>query len=292
MTTAAPEVLRIDVGETELGVIRWRGEVGTPVVVGVHGITANAWSWSVVARHLAGRVNLVAIDLRGRGLSHAAPAPFGIKQHAADVAAVIRQLNASPAVVAGHSIGAFVALAAARDHAGDVGDVVLVDGGPPIGVPPSGDSQTALDELLGPAIARLERVWPDRVSYRSMWDEHPAFTGHLTPEIERYVLSDLVECDGGFRSCVAVDAIRHDGAEVLVDLEVRSLLEHHRSPARVVRAPAGLDGSPPPLIDSDTVAAYGRHHWRTVADTNHYSILIGEIGAAAVAEEILAATTT
>ena len=117
MATATPETLRIDVGDgVELGAVRWRGAPGTPVVFAVHGITANAWSWSVVARHLDGEIGLVSIDLRGRGMSHDAPGPFGIRQHADDVAAVIDRLNAAPAVYTGHSMGTYVGLCAAERH--------------------------------------------------------------------------------------------------------------------------------------------------------------------------------
>ena len=289
MSTFAPDVLRIDVGSTELGVVRWRGEAGTPLIVAAHGITANAWSWSVVARHLAGRATLVAVDLRGRGFSHESPGPFGIRQHADDIAAVVRRLNASPSVITGHSMGAFVALATAERHPDDVADLVLVDGGAPIPTPPNEDTDEALDELLGPAMARLRRVWPDRVSYRSMWTEHPAFAGLWTPEIERYVLSDLIECAGGFRSRVDVTAVRQDGAELLVDDEVRGLLARRTVETSIVRAIAGIDGSPPPLISDEQVARFERHRWRTVPETNHYSILIGDAGASVVAEELLAA---
>ena len=289
VSTFAPDVLRIEVGSTELGVVRWRGEAGTPLIVAAHGITANAWSWSVVARHLAGRATLVAVDLRGRGFSHEAPGPFGIRQHADDIAAVVRRLNASPSVIAGHSMGAFVALAAAERHPNDVTDLVLVDGGAPIPAPPGAESDEVLDELLGPAMERLRRVWPDRVSYRSMWAEHPALAGLWTPEVERYVLSDLIECAGGFCSRVDVAAVRQDGAELLVDDELRGLLARRSVQTRIVRAVAGIDGSPPPLISDDQVARLGQHRWRTVPETNHYSVLIGEAGAAAVADELVAA---
>ncbi|MEU6476573.1 alpha/beta fold hydrolase [Streptomyces sp. NPDC047017] len=40
---------------------------GAPVVLALHGITANGLMWARVAHHLAGRVTLVAPDLRGRG---------------------------------------------------------------------------------------------------------------------------------------------------------------------------------------------------------------------------------
>ena len=127
-----PDSLQIDVDGTALGCVRWRGRPGGPVVVAVHGITANAWSWGAVARHLEGEVSLVAVDLRGRGASHAAPGPFGIRSHADDVAAVIERLGAAPAVLTGHSMGAHVALMCAERHPASVGRMVLVDGGPPV----------------------------------------------------------------------------------------------------------------------------------------------------------------
>ena len=48
----APDTLRVPVDETELGCVRWRGPVGAPVVVALHGITANAWGFGTVAEHL------------------------------------------------------------------------------------------------------------------------------------------------------------------------------------------------------------------------------------------------
>jgi pimeloyl-ACP methyl ester carboxylesterase len=286
MGTVTPESLVVDTGAGEIGVVRWSGPPGAPFVFAVHGITANAWSWATVARHLDGSLGLVAIDLRGRGSSHAVPGPFGIRRHADDVVAVLRCLNASPAVVAGHSMGAFVALAAAERHPDDVTEVVLVDGGVPIPAPTADDTDTDLDELLGPAVDRLRRIWPDRVSYRAMWNEHPAFGDLTSPDVERYVLSDLIECEGGFRSVVSEEAVRLDGAELLADEALRGMLARRSSATTILRAETGVNDAPPPLIDDRTVATSPGHRWRTVAGTNHYSILLGDAGAAAVAEEL------
>ena len=282
-----PDVVWVDVGDVTLGVVRWRAATGVPVVFAVHGFSGNAWSWTAVARHLGGRVGLVAIDLRGRGLSHDVDGPFGIRQHADDIAAVVRRLNASPAVVAGHSMGAYVALAAAERHHHDVADIVLIDGGVPIRVPDDVDPNERLDELLGIEVDQLGRVWPDRVAYRSRWTEHPAFSDMMSPEVERYALSDLVECDGGFRSRVSERGVRIDGIELLVDAELSSMLER-RQGTHIVVAETGADAAPPPLVDDDTIAAFAQHRWRRVPDTNHYSVLLGEPGAAAVAEELMA----
>ena len=283
----APEVLKVEVGDTELGVVRWLGTPGAPVAFGVHGITANAWSWSAVARHLEGRIGLVAVDLRGRGVSHSAPGPFGVRRHGDDLATVVEHLNAAPAIVAGHSMGAYVAMAAAERHPSAIDGLVLVDGGVALPLPDGMPARQALDALIGPALERLRRVWPDRVSYRSMWAEHPAFADGLTPEIERYALSDLTECDGGFRSNVSEEAVRFDGEELLTDEEMRTLLDRLERPATIIRAETGLMATPPPLMPVELIERYPHHDWRTVRGTNHYTVLIGEDGAAAVAAALL-----
>jgi pimeloyl-ACP methyl ester carboxylesterase len=287
----APDTLRVPVDATELGCVRWRGPVGAPVVVAVHGITANAWSFGTVAEHLKGEAALVAVDLRGRGASHDAPPPYGIRSHADDIAKVIARLGAAPAVVVGHSMGAHVALMCAERHPGAVAGLVLVDGGPPLAVDPDKPADESLDDLLGPAIARLRRVWPDRVTYHAMWSSHPAFAEGLTPEMERYVLSDLAPCQGGFRSNVSEDAVRTDGRELLTDAEVRGLFDRHVGRLAVIRAETGILAVPPPFVDERFVAEYPQHDWRFVPGSNHYSVLFGDAGAAEVADAIRRASS-
>jgi len=277
------DIVRVPVGDTELSCVRWIGRVGAPVVFAVHGITANAWSWANVARRLNGEIGLVAVDLRGRGGSCDAPPPYGMRAHADDVAAVITRLGAAPALVVGHSMGAHVALMCAERHPDAVDGLVLVDGGPPLEVAPDADPNQVLEQVLGPALARLRKVWPDRVTYHAMWSAHPAFAGGLTPDMERYVLSDLAPCEGGFRSIVSEEAVRTDGTELITDHQVRGLFERHTEPVTVIRAETGLMATPPPFVDERFVAQYPQHDWRYVAGSNHYSVLFGEAGASAIA---------
>jgi pimeloyl-ACP methyl ester carboxylesterase len=288
---AVPHTLRVPVDGTELGCVRWRAPVGAPIVVAVPGITANAWSFGNVAEHLDGELALVAVDLRGRGASSDAPPPFGIRSHADDVAAVIDRLGAAPVVIVGHSMGAHVALMVAERHPDVIAGVVLVDGGPPLPIDPAKSPGEALDELLGPSIARLRKVWPDRVTYHAMWSTHPAFADGLTPEMERYVLSDLIPCDGGFRSNVSEDAVRVDGGELLTDAEVRGLFDRHADPLIIIRAETGLMAVPPPFVGERFVTQYPQHDWRFVPGTNHYSVLFGDAGAAQVADALRRASS-
>ena len=58
---------------------------------------------------------------------------------------------------------------------------------------------------------------------------------------------------------------------------------------RIVRAELGLFAEPPPLIPAELMAQHERHDWHTVEGTNHYDVLVGPIGAEAVADTIVAA---
>jgi len=109
-----------------LGALRWPGLEGAPTVVAVHGITCNAWAWDALAHHLAGAAHLVAVELRGRNRSYDAPAPYGIAQHAADIASIVEQLG-GPLVLVGHSMGAHVVEMVAEQRPELVRDIVLID---------------------------------------------------------------------------------------------------------------------------------------------------------------------
>ncbi|HEY3485509.1 MAG TPA: alpha/beta hydrolase, partial [Ilumatobacteraceae bacterium] len=202
---------------------------------------------------------------------------------------IAAELQIAPTVVAGHSMGTWVALMCAERHPGAVTGLVLVDGGVSLPLPDEFDPDELLDLTLGPAIARLRQVWPDAGSYRAMWDAHPAFAGRLTTEVEQYVLSDLVSTPDGLRSCVSEAAVRHDGRELLADDEVRTVLERRAEPAFVVRAETGLMAVPPPLIPPEAMDRFPQHDWTTVAGSNHYDVLVGDAGAAVVADAMRAA---
>lgn len=78
-----------------MAALRWpaRDPGAAPVIVALHGITANALSWAAVARHLDGRATLIAPDLRGRAASAGLPGPYGIAAHAEDTAALAAWLG-------------------------------------------------------------------------------------------------------------------------------------------------------------------------------------------------------
>ena len=283
-------LLNVAVDGGDLRVLLWG--TGKRVAVAVHGITASGMAWQAVARHMPPDWTLAAPDLRGRGHSRDLPGPYGLDRHASDVAAVLRHFGGRP-VLAGHSMGAYVALLARDAHPELVRRLVLVDGGLPLPVPEGIDLDAALDATLGPAIARLEQTFPSTEAYLDSWRGHPALAGHWTSDVEAYVRYDLTGEPGQLRSRVVEDAVRADGRDVLAEKPFADALQRLSRPTPLLTAATGMFGAPPPLIPHDVVEAWqGRVpalRPQVVPDMNHYTILFEREGAAAVSQAIRSA---
>lgn len=272
----------------DLRVHEWPADrPGAPVVLAVHGITANGLSWGPVAEQLAGRVTLLAPDLRGRAGSRAAPGPYGLVRHADDVAALLAERGVRRAVLAGHSMGAYVAALAAGRHPALASAVVMVDGGLAPPLPPGTDVDALLAALLGPAIQRLDATFATREEYREFWQAHPAFGFAWSPGVDAYLQHDLVG-DGPYRSSCVPEAIRADGADMLAGPEATAAIHALPVPGVLLYADRGLLDQAPGAYSPASVAALDLPAVR-VPDTNHYSILVAAEGAAAVADQILRA---
>jgi pimeloyl-ACP methyl ester carboxylesterase len=276
-----PERFDVPVEGGELAVYRWPGD--GPLVLAAHGITSNHRSWGMVAGALGGQVTLVAPDLRGRGRSNHLPGPYSIARHAEDLAKVLEHLQADSAVVAGHSMGGFVALALAARQPERVSAVVLVDGGPPLAVPPNTDVDQALAATLGPSMRRLEMTFPDRGAYRAFWQQHPAFAGIWSDEVDAHVQHDLIGEPPEMRSSCVKQAVVENGRDLLTDDHVRTLVERVDAPTKMLWAPRGMVDDPVGLYEERRLS--GLDH-ELVADTNHFSILLGPHGAKRVASAI------
>ncbi|NOG71935.1 alpha/beta fold hydrolase BchO [Roseicella sp. DB1501] len=102
----------------EAGGLRWHVQrLGKgPVLLLLHGTASATHSWRELAPLLARRFTVVAPDLPGHGFT-ALPPPGGLTLPgmATLVGALLRRLDLSPALVAGHSAGAAVLLRMALD---------------------------------------------------------------------------------------------------------------------------------------------------------------------------------
>jgi pimeloyl-ACP methyl ester carboxylesterase len=111
----------------------WGGS-GEPGVLLIHGLSNTAWSWAPVTRRLRSTRHVVAMDLRGHGLSDAPTSGYDPAGFTADAVAVAEGAGllataASRVTLAGHGFGAIVAAWAAEALDDRCAGLVLVDGG-------------------------------------------------------------------------------------------------------------------------------------------------------------------
>lgn len=272
-------------GELVAGI--WEPE-GEPVatVLAVHGITASHLTWPMLAEALPD-VRIVAPDLRGRGGSRDLPGPWGMVQHAEDLARLLDAVHVDAATVVGHSMGAFASVRFASGYPQRTEGLVLVDGGLPLPTLEVSDDEDVALRLIGPAAERLRMTFPDRESYRAFWRAHPAFARDWSPLVERYVDYDLVGVEPELRASSLLEAITADSLELNRDDGYLAALQGLDYPIPFLRAPRGLLDQPEALYPPERV-----EHWQRlvpnlrvheVADVNHYTILMTAQGVAAVA---------
>jgi len=99
----------------------------------LHGLGSSTLDWEPQIKAFAPHYRVIALDARGSGKSRDVdhPAgPFSIKQFAADAAAVLDRLGASPAHVAGLSMGGMIAFQLALDFPKSVKTLSIINSGP------------------------------------------------------------------------------------------------------------------------------------------------------------------
>jgi len=281
-----PAELGVPRPDGTLRVLRWGR--GPRHGVALHGITASAMAWEPVAEALPTEWSLFAVDLRGRGHSAHLPGPYGFGRHIEDVLATVAHLELEQPVLAGHSLGAYVALLTADQEPGTFGGLLLVDGGLPLPVPDGVDLDALLDASLGPALARLRETYPSVEAYFDFWRAHPALKDAWNGYLEDYLRYDLTGEDGVLRSRVSEQAARADGRELLGSRErLGAALRGLTRPARLLTAPSGMFGQPPGMLPPELCESWAAQApmlaMETVPGANHYTIILDPGHAATVA---------
>ena len=107
------EMLKAKVNGIELAYERLG--TGTPLVL-LHGYPLDHTIWEPIVPLLEKDFDMILPDLRGFGGSAASPTPYLLNDLADDIARLLDQLGIKKAVIAGHSMGGYVALAFAHSH--------------------------------------------------------------------------------------------------------------------------------------------------------------------------------
>ncbi len=159
---------------------RARGE-GPPIVM-VHGWSFHSRSWDAITDVLEGSHRVLAIDLRGHGLSDDDEGPYPFSTVVDDVIAMLDHLEIPRAVFAGHSMGAAVVYEAVVRWPDRVSGIVCMDGPSARNLGTSSLSSTSTQGMLslaerlkpGAPLGHLSRVFERAYFSRRFRKDHPA----------------------------------------------------------------------------------------------------------------------
>jgi pimeloyl-ACP methyl ester carboxylesterase len=97
-----------------------------PALVFIHGFPLSRGAWDRQVDAFRAHHRVIAPDLRGLGQTEAQSGTNSMDRFAGDVHSLLQQLGTGPVVLAGHSMGGYVALAFARNYPQALRGLVLV----------------------------------------------------------------------------------------------------------------------------------------------------------------------
>lgn len=274
----------------ELAVFQYGNGDGTPVLL-IHGVTSSNRAFQLFADALIARGKApFAVDLRGRGDSNSLQGPFGMRQHAADMSAVIDHFGWNKVDVIGHSMGGFVAAALVGLYPDSVGEVVFADGGLPLPMPPGMTVEQIMPFVLGPAMTRLAMEFENKEAYRNYWKPQAAFAKGWSSVLDEYVDYDLRGSEPHMKAATNPQAVEDDSRDLFGDDLIVKSLQGLKKQSLFIKAERGLQdeegGLYPMPVLAAVLPAYPMLTLEFLSDCNHYDMFLEATGAEKVAQII------
>lgn len=221
-----PEVRTVPVDGADINYLAW-GRIGAPGLVFIHGGAAHAHWWSFIVPLLADSYRIAAMDLSGHGDSDRR-SEYPMSTWAAEVMAVADDLGAAgPAVVVGHSMGGFVAIATGATFGHDLAGIAILDS--PVSAPDPETDAARGGKVFGPL-----RTYPDLDAALGRFRTVPEQEHYLPYVIDHVARHSVREVDGGWSWKYDPDIF------VPTRAESRELLERVGCRVALFRAEHGL----------------------------------------------------
>jgi pimeloyl-ACP methyl ester carboxylesterase len=260
-------------GDLTFHYVKW-GEQGRPIV-GIHGLTANAFSFQAWADGLATDYQLYAHDLRGRGDSDKPEHGYSVPIHAADLAHLIDAWGLERPIVIGHSLGALIALYFAAHYPDKLSKLVLVDAGAPL----PWHTPEEQPAWLTASINRLGTPVPSFEEYIQRLKLAPFIGPYWNEYFELYFESDVCHnSDGSVASKCYREGILEEGQRY-DEARTQDQWANVQAPTLLLRAGQGLFFDNDQLLSEADAAAVQQGikqcQFVNFPTLNHYTILLG-----------------
>lgn len=241
-------------------------------VLCVHGLTANCRCWDVIVPSLTPAHSILAVDLRGRGLSDKPSTGYSWKHHAQDIFCLLEDLGLEKAVLMGHSLGAYVSLVFAAKYPNRTEKLILMDGGGEL----TQEQWDRVDLVIKPSLDRLGQVFPSFEAYVENMKQ-ASILQPWSKAIEDYFRYESEDVEGGVQSRIHPDHIREEMRNIRQGVP-SEYYPKIACPVLILRATDGVlsqdDLVLPEYAVDRMVAEIANTRRVDIKGTNHYSILL------------------
>ncbi len=209
-----------------------------PTLILMHGITANAHEFEGLLRAgLSPQLRVLAVDLRGRGLSDYPDGPYGVSDHVDDIVGMMDALGIEQSIIGGHSYGGLLTYFMAANHPDRVTKCVVMDA--PAEVDPK------ILEQIKPSLDRLTMTFPSWDEYLALVKSMPYYQGWWDDGLEEFFRNDIRENpDGTIQARAHPEHIAAVAAGGL-DVDWPATVKRITQPTLMLRAP---DSFGPPEV--------------------------------------------
>ncbi|NNJ48687.1 MAG: alpha/beta hydrolase [Acidimicrobiia bacterium] len=241
-----------------------------PTLLLAHGLTANAHSFEGLVAALDGSMRVIAVDLRGRGLSDKPASGYSLEDHARDLLGLLDELGLYEVVVAGHSYGGALAYVLAAEYPERITACIAIDA-------PAAPDPGILDQIQ-PVLDRLEVTFPSMEAYLEHVQSMPWFDGKWNDQLDVFYRTDVQQLpDGSVRSRARPAAIRQS-ITGLLDVDLAALVASIAVPTLLIRAIEPLLPGAPllfPKEEAESALESLRDGRLIEIKGHHYDVVLG-----------------
>ena len=244
-------------------------EATRPTLLLLHGLTANARMFEPLVDLLAPHYRLVAVDLRGRGLSDKPHTGYSMAEHAADVIGLMDALGLERCIACGHSFGGLLTIFLAAEYGERVERAIILDA--------AGKLHPEVRRLIQPSLDRLGKVFPSLDDYLSAMRSMAYLCGAWDDAYETYFRAEALVHEDGTITARPQASNMAEAVDNALGEDWYSRLTKVQAPALLLRAPEGYGtpGTPPVLLEADareTASALAHCRYEEVAG-NHATMM-------------------